>query len=68
MTEQRLEAFERMLSAVQESQRQTISRMDALKVQGKEKTVTFRQLMSSKLMYQSILSMYRSYGLIEKEI
>ena len=68
MTEQRLEAFERMLSDVQESQRQTIARMDALKVQGKEKTVTFRQLMSSKLMYQSILSMYRSYGLIEKEI
>ena len=68
MTERRLEAFERMLSDVQESQRQTIARMDALKAQGKEKTVTFRQLMSSKLMYQSILSMYRSYGLIEKEI
>lgn len=65
MTQQRLEAFERMLSDVQESQRQTIARMEALKAQGKEKTVTFRQLMGSKLMYQSVLSMYRSYGLIE---
>ena len=45
MTQQRLEAFERMLADVQESQRQTIARMDALKAQGKEKTVTFRQLM-----------------------
>ena len=67
MTQQRLEAFEWMLADVQESQRQTIARMDALKAQGKEKTVTFRQLMSSKLMYQSLLSMYRSYGLIESE-
>ena len=65
MTQQRLEAFERMLSDVQESQRQTIARMEALKAQGKEKTVTFRQLMGSKLMYQSVLSMYRIYGLIE---
>ena len=65
MTQQRLEAFERMLSDVQESQRQTIARMEARKSQGKEKTVTFRQLMGSKLMYQSVLSMYRSYGLIE---
>ena len=67
MTQQRLEAFERMLADVQESQRQTVARMDALKAQGKEKTVTFRQLMGSKLMYQSLLSMYRSYGLIESE-
>ena len=65
MTQQRLEAFERMLADVQESQLQTVARMDALKAQGKEKTVTFRQLMGSKLMYQSVLSMYRSYGLIE---
>ena len=30
MTQQRLEAFERMLADVQESQRQTVARMDAL--------------------------------------
>ena len=66
MTKDRLQAFERMLADVQESYRCTVAQMESLKAQGKEKTVTFRQLMGSKLTYQNILSMYESYGMIEK--
>lgn len=65
--EQRLENFERMLSAVQESYHRTVTKMEQLKQAGKEKTVTFRQLMGDKLTYQNMLSMYKIYGLLDDE-
>ena len=43
-----------------------LEKMDGLKAQGKVKTVTYQQLMSRKLMYQNMLSLYQIYGLIEK--
>lgn len=61
----RLESFEKMLADVQRSYQETVEQMAALKAQGKEKTVTFRQLMGSKLTYQTMLSMYKSYGLVD---
>ena len=61
----RLESFEKMLADVQRSYHETVERMAALKAQGKEKTVTFRQLMGSKLTYQAMLSIYKSYGLVD---
>lgn len=61
----RLESFEKMLADVQRSYQETVERMAALKAHGKEKTVTFRQLMGSKLTYQTMLSMYKSYGLVD---
>ncbi len=62
---EREERFERMLEGIQENYADTVRRMDALRAEGKTKTVTFRQLMSNKLMYQTMLSMYREYGLID---
>ena len=54
-----------MLQEIQVEYASIEQRMAVLRAEGKTKTVTFRQLMSNKLMYQSMLSMYRDHGLIE---
>lgn len=65
--ESRLEAFEKMLTAVQDNYNQTEARLKHLKAEGKEKSATYRQLMSSKLQYQNMLSLYRLFGLIDEK-
>ena len=62
---EREERFERMLAEIQAEYAAIEQKMAALRAEDKTKTVTFRQLMSNKLMYQSMLSMYRDHGLIE---
>ena len=62
---EREERFERMLQEIQAEYAAIERKMAALRAEGKTKTVTFRQLMGNKLMYQSMLSMYRDHGLIE---
>ena len=62
---EREERFECMLQEIQAEYASIEQRMAALRAEGKTKTVTFRQLMGNKLMYQSMLSMYREHGLIE---
>lgn len=61
----RTENFERMLTAVKENYRTTVEKMEQLKSSGREKSATFRQLMGDKMMYQSMLSMYKIYGLLD---
>ena len=61
---EREERFERMLQEIQAEYASIEQRMAVLRAEGKTKTVTFRQLMGNKLMYQSMLSMYREHGLI----
>lgn len=61
----RLEAFEKMLSAVQNGYETANNKMVKLKAEGKEKTATFRQLMGDKMLYKSMLSMYKIYGLTD---
>lgn len=65
MTENRLEAFERMLSAVQAQYEAASEKMERLKEQGRQRGVTFRQLMGEKLSAQRMLTLYEAYGLIE---
>ncbi|MGN0982601.1 MAG: hypothetical protein ACI4O0_06900 [Candidatus Limivicinus sp.] len=65
--EKRLEAFEKMLSAIETNYAGIVSKMESLKAQGKEKSATYRQLMGNKLMYKDILSLYELYGLRKKE-
>lgn len=62
---EREERFERMLQEIQAEYAAIERKMSVLRVEGKTKTVTFRQLMGNKLMYQSMLAMYREHGLIE---
>ena len=60
----RLEAFERMLADLQARLAETEDRMQALRAQGKEKSVTFRQLMGEKLQLQAMLELYKMYDLL----
>lgn len=60
----RLKAFEDMLAAVLAQYDAMVQKMEKLKAEGKEKTVTYRQLFANKLQLQAILSYYRTYGLI----
>lgn len=64
--EERLTAFEEMLAAILERYETTTEKMAALKAEGREKTVTYKQLFADKLQLQSILSYYRAYGLLEE--
>ena len=65
--DKRLEAFEKMLEAVQESYQITVNKMEQLKGEGKVKSTSYRQLMGNKLMYQNILSLYKVYGIIDED-
>lgn len=65
MDEKRLKAFEDMLAAILKQYDNTTEKMAKLKVGGKEKTVTYRQLFANKLQLQAMLSYYRTYGLID---
>ena len=61
---EREEKFEKMLQAIQKEYDDTVSKMETMKVEGKSKTVTYKQLMSTKLMLQNMLSRYEIYGLM----
>ncbi len=63
----RLEAFEKMLKAVQKEYEDILVKMEDLKAKGRVKSATYQQLMGRKMMYQNILSMYELYGLLENE-
>ena len=67
MDEQRLRAFEDMLAAILRQYDDTTEKMAKLKAEGKEKTVTYRQLFANKLQLQTMLSYYRTYGLLEND-
>lgn len=67
MDEKRLEAFENMLKTILSQYDSTTEKLAKLKAEGKEKTVTYRQLFTNKLQLQAILSYYQAYGLLEDE-
>jgi hypothetical protein len=67
MDEKRLKAFEDTLAAILKQYDDTTEKMVKLKADGKEKTVTYRQLFANKLQLQATLSYYRTYGLLENE-
>ncbi len=64
MDENRLKAFEDMLAAILRQYGDTTEKMAEFKAEGKEKTVTYRQLFANKLQLQAMLSYYRTYGLV----
>ena len=67
MDEKRLKAFEDMLAAILKQYDNTTEQMAKLKAEGKEKTVTYRQLFASKLQLQAMLAYYRTYGLLNEK-
>lgn len=62
-----MESFENMLKAILSQYDLTVEKMAKLKAEGKEKTVTYRQLFANKLQLQTMLSYYRTYGLLEND-
>ena len=62
---QREEQFEAMLRAVQREYDDTLQKMETLKAEGKNKTVTYQQLLGNKLMLQNILTRYKIHGLLD---
>ena len=62
--EKRLEAFENILSSVQQQYEDIEVKMAELKMEGKEKTTTYRQLMANKLRLGDMLAMYKLYNLL----
>ena len=67
MDEKRLKAFEDMLAAILKQYDDTTEKMAKLKADGKEKTVTYRQLFANKLQLQAMLSYYQTYGLVDEK-
>ncbi len=63
---EREEKFEKMFQAIQKEYTETVNKMEKLKMEGKVKTVTYRQLTSTKIMLQNMLSRYEIYGLLER--
>ena len=62
--DKRLEAFENMLSSIQQQYDDTEVKMAELKSEGKEKTTTYRQLMANKLRLGDMLAMYKLCDLL----
>ena len=63
MDEQRLRAFEDMLAAILRQYDDTTEKMAKLKAEGKEKTVTYRQLFANKLTLMNLKSRFEIYGI-----
>ena len=62
---ERLEAFEAMMKMVLEQSKSEKILMDELKMQGKEKSATYRQYMGNRLFYTRLIALYKEYGLLE---
>lgn len=56
-----------MLEAIVSQCDSTVGNMAKLKTEGKEKTVTYNRLFTDKLQYQTMLSYYRTYGLLDDD-
>ena len=54
----REEQFEKMLSSVLSEYEDVLGKMEKLKAENKVKTVTYKQLMATKLTLQNIISRY----------
>ena len=61
----RLEAFEKMLAQIVSQAEYETAQMEKLKAAGKEKSATYRQYFTNRLVYRQMLDTYRKYGLIE---
>lgn len=61
--EKRLEAFEKMLAAVQNEYEEIQIKLEGMKTAGRTKSATYRQLMGRKMTLQSMLTIYEVYGL-----
>lgn len=62
---EREQKFEKMLLDIVKEYEATVSKMEKLRAEGKVKSVTYKQLMSTKLTLQNMFSRYEIYGLLD---
>lgn len=62
----RIDKFEKMLSDIQAKYENVLEKMKKMKAEGKNKTVTYRQLMAEKMTLKNILITYKTYGIIDE--
>lgn len=60
----RLAAFERAYQRLTDRREELAGRMEALKAQGKQKTVQFRELFGEKLTIQQLLQLWETCGVL----
>ena len=60
---EKLKAYEDMRKNVIDRFNVAAEKMDKLKAEGKEKSVTYKQLMTEKMSMQKIISMYEIYDI-----
>lgn len=54
-----------MMKMVLERSESEKIKMDELKMQGREKSATYRQYMGNRLLYTRMIALYKEYGLLE---
>lgn len=63
---EKLERFEKALKDILDEYNNLGKELEKLRNEGKSKTTKFRELLSKKLVYSMIITIFKRYNLIEK--
>lgn len=63
---EKLESFEKALQDILDEYNNLGKELEKLRNEGKSKTTKFRELLSKKLVYSIIITIFKKYNLIEK--
>ncbi len=63
---EKLERFEKALQDILDEYNNLGKELEKLRNEGKSKTTKFRELLSKKLVYSIIITIFKRYNLIEK--
>ncbi len=64
----RLERFEKALNDIVDGYNKLGEELEDLRNQGKVKTTKFRELLGKKLVYSMIITIFKRYDLIDKDL
>lgn len=64
----RLERFERALNDIIDGYNELGEKLEVLRNEGKVKTTKFRELLGKKLVYSMIITIFKRYDLINKDL
>ncbi len=64
----RLERFEKALNDIVDGYNKLGKELEDLRDQGKVKTTKFRELLGKKLVYSMIITIFKRYDLIDKDL
>ena len=65
---ERLERFEKALNDIVDGYNKLGKELEDLRNQGKVKTTKFRELLGKKLVYSIIITIFKRYDLIDKDL